>query len=307
MLGIGRLARRAASGPAEVVHERAMPDPDRLLRTIQLALSAFAATPGRRGRLVCTEQADEVLIAGDLHGNLENFRQVMRAAELGKHPRRHLVLQELIHGSFRYPGGGDTSHQLLDLLAALKYQFPKQVHMLLGNHELAQWMGRWIAKAAQADLDLGGLFRAGVDGAYGPRAAEIYAAYMELFARVPLAIRTPNRVFLSHSLPGKSRLATFDPACLEKEPTEEADLAVGGSVHSLLWGRDTTADTAAGFLAKVEADLLVTGHIPCPNGFDVPNDRQLILDALGAPAAYCLFPTTRVLTLQELVDCVRLL
>ena len=31
-----------------------------------------------------------------------------------------LVLQEVIHGKFRYPDGGDKSHQLLDLVAALR-------------------------------------------------------------------------------------------------------------------------------------------------------------------------------------------
>jgi hypothetical protein len=51
----------------------------------------------------------------------------------------------------------------------------------------------------------------------------------------------------------------------------------------------------------MDADLLITGHIPCERGFETPNDRQLILDAMGAPACYCLFPTDRPLTHAELV------
>jgi hypothetical protein len=54
----------------------------------------------------------------------------------------------------------------------------------------------------------------------------------------------------------------------------------------------------------VDADWLITGHIPCGNGFDVPNDRQIILDALGTPACYCLFPTDRPLTQAALLECV---
>ena len=59
-----------------------------------------------------------VLVAGDLHGHVENFRQLLIRADLANHPRRHFVLQEVLHGPFLYPGGGEKSHQLLDLVAA---------------------------------------------------------------------------------------------------------------------------------------------------------------------------------------------
>ncbi len=284
-----------------------MPDPARLLRTIHLAIEAFRATPGRRGRLVHVQNVDEILVAGDLHGNLDNLRRLLERAELASHPRRHLVLQELVHGVLRYPQGGDKSHQLLDLLAALKCQFPLQVHMLLGNHELAQWTGQWIAKSANAGLDLSTHFRAGVSQAYGAAADGIYEAYTGLFAALPLALRTPNRVFLCHSIPSGKRMETFDPALLERDDLQPAELLQGGAIHALVWGRNVTAANAAAFLHKVDADLLITGHIPCPAGFEVPNDRQLILDSLGDRAAYCLFPTTHALAHEQLIACVRTL
>src|SRR5438093_9801081 len=119
-----------------------MPDPDRLLRTLRQATKAFRDTPGRRGRVVLLEDAADVLVAGDLHGNLANFRRLLERADLRAFPRRHLVLQELIHGEGHYPAGGEKSHQLVDLAAALKCQYPWRVHVLLGNHELAQWTER---------------------------------------------------------------------------------------------------------------------------------------------------------------------
>src|SRR5207249_8475223 len=153
-----------------------MPDPLRLLSTLRQAASLFRETPGRRGRVVTLETPTDVMVVGDLHGHIENFRQVLVRAELATHPDRHLVLQEFVHGPFRYPGGGDKSHQLLDLLAALKCQYPRQVHMLLGNHELSQWTARRIAKA---DVDLNDLFREGIGQAYGPQAATIYPQYLD--------------------------------------------------------------------------------------------------------------------------------
>ena len=104
-----------------------MPDPDRLLHTLARAAAAFRATPGRTGRLVrLPADAADVLVGGDLHGHLGNFQALLKRADLARHPARHLVLQEVVHGPNRYPGGGDKSHQLLDLVAALKVQYPDQ-------------------------------------------------------------------------------------------------------------------------------------------------------------------------------------
>ena len=281
-----------------------MPDPERLLTTLRRATLACRDTPGRRGRTVRLDAADEVLVGGDLHGHVGNFRGLLLRADLGRNPRRHLVLQELIHGPFRYPDGSDKSHQLVDLLAALKCQYPRQVHYLPGNHELAQQTGRVIGKG---DEVLNQLFREGVTAAYGAHAGAIYDAYLALFAAAPLAVRAPNRLLISHSLPSEKWLSTFDPAALERDAHDPADLEPGGSVFALAWGRDTAAAHVAAFLAKVDADWLVTGHVPCDTGWEAPNERQIILDCMGSPAGYGLFPADRPLTRDELVGCVRTL
>jgi hypothetical protein len=276
-----------------------MPQPDRLLSTLQRASAAFRTTPGRRGHVIAADAAVDVVVAGDMHGNVDNFSRLLKVADLGKHPGRHLVVQEVIHGKFRYADGGDKSHQLLDLIAALKCQFPQRVHFLPGNHELSQWTNRRIGKG---DEDLNDLFRQGVDTAYGQHAAAIYDAYMEMLQAAPLVVRTANRVFLSHSVPAARKLETFDPAVLERDEFRPEDLVLGGSVHSLLWGRNATVEDVTAFLEKVDADWLITGHIPQESGYAVPNSRQLILDAQGSPACYCSFAANRPLSQQELVD-----
>ncbi len=58
-----------------------MPQPDRLLRTIKMAIQAFRTTPGRRGRFIQLQGATEVLIAGDMHGNLGNFIRLLERAQ----------------------------------------------------------------------------------------------------------------------------------------------------------------------------------------------------------------------------------
>lgn len=280
-----------------------MPAPDRMLTYLCQALALVRATPGRRGHVIDLPDCTEVLVAGDLHGHVGNFQGVLKAADLANHPTRHLVLQEVVHGKFRYPSGGDKSHQLVDLFAALKCQFPKRVHYLPGNHELAQWTGRKVLKA---DEDLNALFEQGVTTAYGPAfGPEVYQTYLALFKAGPVAVRCPNRVLVSHSLPAARTLPLFDPIRLELNHYDDEDLRPGGTVHSLLWGRDTSPATVGEYLRKMGADLLVSGHIASDAGFLVPNDRQVIVDSAESPAGYVLFPTDRPLTHGELVGCVR--
>ena len=209
------------------------------------------------------------------------------------------MLQEVIHGPNRYANSGDKSHQLLDLTAALKCQYPERVHFIPGNHELAQATGRSVAKD---DTDFNQIFVAGIGAAYGDQSDAVYAAYLELIAAAPLVVRTPNRVFVSHSLPSALKIGRFRYDDLLRE-TEPSDLESSGSAYAISWGRDTRPEHVAEFLRMVDADLLVTGHIPCDNGVWAPNDRQIVLDAMQSPGGYCLFPADRPLTHAELLAC----
>ncbi|MCU0706206.1 MAG: metallophosphoesterase [Fimbriiglobus sp.] len=275
-----------------------MPPPDRVLNILRRAVDHTRRTPGRHGHLIHLQGCTELLVGGDMHGHLSNFLTVMKAADLGNHPTRHLVLQELIHSEFFYPNGGDKSHQLVDLYATLKCQFPDRVHFLPGNHEMAQMTGRQVAKGGRSQ---NALFVLGVQAAYGEAAAEICRAYHDLFRESPLAVRTANGVLCCHTIVPTKWLPAFDPMALTAEQYDEKEYAPGGSVYSILWGRDTSAEAAEAFLRKVESELVVTGHIATDAGFEVPNPRQLIVDCAGTPAAFVRFAADRPITHEELI------
>jgi hypothetical protein len=276
-----------------------MPDPARLKLTLRRAIQHFQETPGRSGRFIQLQDVDEVFIAGDLHGQIANFKEILTLADLKAHPRRHLVIQEVVHGPYRYTEtGGDQSHRMLDLIAALKCTFPSRVHMLVGNHELAQWTNRKILKGNE---DVNELFRIGVDTAYGEDAAEIYQLYGEMVMVMPLAIRTPNRVFLSHTLPNADWLQNWNLDSIKQDEYPHEAIKYGGYIYAICWGRDVEADTVRRYLEIVDADLLISGHIPC-SGHLLPNPQQLILDCKARPAGCCLFSTLEPLTQAQLVQ-----
>jgi hypothetical protein len=263
------------------------------------------ATQGRQGMtLHLPASTQDLLVAGDLHGNMNNLQAILQLAQLDAHPQRHLVLQEFVHSKFRYPAGGCTSHRMLDFLAILKIKYPHRVHLLLGNHELSQWTGRKVAKD---DIFMNDLFEQGVASAYADRAADLIEAYNQFFASMLLAVRLPNRVFISHSIPSARQLAEFDLSIFQQLGLNKDQLDRDSSVYQLLWGRDVREETSTRFANLVDADFLVTGHIAQEAGYAFPSPHHLILDSMALPAAVALLPAQNPLTPATLRAAVRLL
>ncbi|MGZ3300867.1 MAG: metallophosphoesterase [Isosphaeraceae bacterium] len=282
-----------------------MPDPQEILATIRKATELMRSTPGRSGSVVAFDDADEVMVVGDLHGNLPAFSQALAIAALDWYPRRHLVLQELVHEINKNDDDKpDRSHQLVDLVSALKCQYPQRVHLILGNHELSELTGRIIGKDGHA-LNL--RFRQGMELAYGARTQEVYEAYLVLFAALPLAVRTPNRVFVCHTLPDARYLEDLDLALLQADHWPEEAMKRGGTIYALTWGRDNTPETADRFAAMVDADWFITGHQPCDEGFRQANHRQIIIDGTNPYPAYCLFPAFGAVTIESLLKSTHIL
>jgi Calcineurin-like phosphoesterase len=279
-----------------------MPDPLKILSTIRRASALIRAAPGRLGGIITLKEAADVMVMGDLHGNISAFKQVLALAALDRQPGRHLVFQELIHGSLTYPDEkGDRSHQLLDVFTALKCQYPDRVHHILGNHELSELTGRSIGKDGEG---LNAKFRRGVETAYGSSSGDILESYKALFGSLPLAVRTMNRVYVCHTLPDASDFDTLDLELLKADSWPEEAMKRRGTIYALTWGRDTTPETADRFAAMVDADFFVTGHQPCELGFRQANHRQIIIDGTNPYPCYCLFPALQPLTIDSLLASV---
>lgn len=262
---------------------------EKIVANCDRAAEANRRMPGRQGSTVVLtpDLADEILITGDMHGHRRNFNRIRRIAALDENPRRHLVLQEICHGGPSYPGnGGCMSHTILEDAAELVARFPQQVHLILGNHELAELTDFPIRKNNQL-LNL--LFRLGLRQMYGSAEDAIREAMIRFLWTCPLAVKLSQGVLVTHSLPESSDFRGFDPAVLLRDLVAD-DGIEGRDVFRLVWGRDYRRENAQAFCNLVEANVLITGHEPCREGFVAPNDLQVILDSCSEKAAYAILP-----------------
>ena len=273
-----------------------MIDASKVLYTIEKATQATQKYPYRQGRVLRIPDASDILVVGDLHGRMDLFKKAVQLADLKANPGRHLVIQELMHGTQTYEDGSDNSHLTVDMVALLKCQFPLRVHYLIGNHELSQATNRRVSKNGK---DLNQLFDMGVAFAYPEHTDQFLEAYRKLVEELPALILLPNGVTISHSLPDSTKIDSFDVRKLEVLPTTNEETTPGGSLHSLLWGRDTSEHNAQAFLEKVRGKWLISGHIPVFQGVDFPNPRQIVLDAHLDVGGYALIPGQREISPGE--------
>ncbi len=251
--------------------------------------------PLRRGNVVYLPPIGDVVILGDLHGDVENLHRVAEWASLQTHPNRYLVLQELLHGGAEDGRGGDRSFRLLEEAAALKCRFRSQVHLILSNHDLSEITGATITKGGQATREQ---FRRGIENAYGPAASEVHLAYLRFLGALPLAARSAQGLFISHSTPSGEAVPTFDYTVLDR-PLTALDCQAGGAAYELLWGRNHDQASADEFARNIGARILVTGHQACLPGVKAPTSRHITLTSDGPLGTF--LPTSLELALSHAV------
>lgn len=280
-----------------------MSDPaatQRAIDAIRNAARELSACPYRRGNELLFPAEGELLVTGDLHGDVESFSRIVEAAALESNPFRHLLLQELVHG--RDSMDNSASCRLVEEAAALVNRFPARVHILMGNHEMAELTGRVIMKEG---VVLNQVFNGGAASRYENLLQEAIGEFRAFWRAMPLAARTSNRVFISHSTPSRKRLAAFDRAVLRRPLADEDFSRDGGAAYALLWGRDFSPEAADEFARIIDVDFFVVGHTPCPDGFAAPNSRHVILDSQGPSGKYLLLPLASPLTYAGIVDRIR--
>lgn len=221
---------------------------------------------GDRGRLVAT---------GDLHDNPSHLAKLVRLARLDASVDHHIVLHEMIH-SERLINGMDLSHRMLARAAELVIRYPKQVHVLLANHELAQLTGRGVSKGAGNSVEL---FDAGLEFAFGDDAQLVSEAIAAFIRAMPIALKSESGVLCAHSLPGAHAMNTFDLGVL-KRPLREADYdSQTGSASLMVWGREHTPALVERLRSAWGVSLFCLGHQHVETGAEMTQPNVIVLNS----------------------------
>jgi len=255
----------------------------------------------RDGNVLVLPDYGQVVMTGDLHGNLHNFRKLRAFAALGRCPARHVVLHELLHCVDGYESGRDESCRLLLEAGRWKEEFPDQVHFILGNHCIAQVTGREISKGGGGSV---ADFNRSLVQRFGDKGESVHSAVCEFLRSCALAARTPNRIFLSHSLPSPENMERFDPQVLHR-PIEDADLMPEGQVYMMLWGRGQTAAQLQRLAETFDVDFFITGHQPQETGFSAAHGRHIILSSEHSQGCFLPIDLSKRYSFDELVARIR--
>lgn len=230
--------------------------------------------PDRRGSCCHMPAKGRLLMTGDLHDHVLNYQRIVRLADLDADKDNHLILHEVIHGEHKIDGR-DHSIRMLARVASLVAQYPGQVHVMLGNHELAQVSGSDILKGGHSSVEL---YDQGIDFIFDEDAEAVRKAMAQFIRSMLLAVRCPNGVFCSHSLPSPYDLDEFDPQIIDRIPTDE-DMEHGGSAYCMVWGRGHTEALAEDLAEDWDTRLFLMGHQPVDFGYELEGNSMIILNS----------------------------
>jgi len=237
------------------------------------AAQAMLGSPHRVGSAVVLPGRGRLLATGDLHDNPENFAKIIRLARLEESEDHHVILHEVIHSEILV-NGVDLSHRMLARIASLITDHPGQVHLLIGNHEMAQLTGQRVSKGAGDNV---ALFNDGLGFAFGDAWEDVAKAIGRFIRAMPLAARSESGLLCAHSLP--RLLDGFDSGILQRELTDGDYAPPHGSAYRMVWGRGWGEREVDALAAQWGIALFCLGHEYVTNGIAQRGQRAIILNS----------------------------
>jgi len=254
----------------------------------------------REGNVIYLSGSGDVVATGDLHGNRRNFEKITSFANLGDNKDRHVVLQEILHGGGEDEFGGCMSFQLFFDAISYQLEFPGRVHLILGNHDTAIISDSCVLKSGK---EMNTALKTAMKRCFGDGYEQVNDALKSYLLSQPLAVKSQNKIWISHSLPADRTIKQFDIGILEKK-IEPSDMLRGSSAYSLTWGRKQSEQTIAAAAKLFDVEFFILGHQPQPTGWKRMGDNVVILASDHSHGHIILFDLSRPCTIEELTNCV---
>jgi hypothetical protein len=274
--------------------------PQTIIDLLNEGTEANNADKYRRDNLISLPAEGSLIITGDLHGHCRNFERIVAFTDLANNPDRHILFQEIIHGGPEDPFGGCLSYRLLFEVIRYKLSFPDRVHIIMGNHDTAFINNSEVMKDGR---EMNRAMRLAIDREYQQDAEEVKLAIRQNLFSQPLAVRTENRIWMTHSLPSDRLAGKFDPQIFNRQ-LKINDVVRPGSAYILTWGRrhsQTLLDKLAG---QFDIDLFVLGHQPQDKGWKRAGENLIIIASNHNHG--CLLPIdlAQSYTVEQLIESI---
>jgi len=247
--------------------------PQAIIDLLNKGIRANHTDKFRRGNVICLPGAGSLVISGDIHGHRRNFERLVAKADLANHPDRHIILQEIIHGGPEDAEGGCLSYQLLFDAIRLKLRFTDQVHFIMGNHDTACICSTEVMKNGK---EMNRAMASALDREFRQASPDVRLAIRQFLFSQPLAARSGNRMWISHSLPNDRCVDLFDHRIFDRE-LQIADCDRPGSAYLLTWGRRHSQATLDRMAKLLDVDVFILGHQPQTQGWCKAGENLIIL------------------------------
>jgi hypothetical protein len=154
-------------------------------------------------------------------------------------------------------------------------------------------MGREMAKAMKAAMKR----------QFADEYESVYLAMKQYLLSEPLAVRCPNRIWVSHSLPPDSYADSFDVTIFQRH-SRVSDITRPNPAYLLTWGRRHSEQTLAKLAQLFDADVFILGHQPQDRGWVQGGKNMIILASDHNHGCIISFDTAQSYTVNELIDCI---
>jgi hypothetical protein len=245
------------------------------IKLLEAGILANEQDKFRKANVVVLPAAGDLVITGDIHGHRRNFERIIAFSNLEKNTDRHLILQEIIHGGQEDTQGGCLSFEVLAEAVELKLKFPNQVHFILANHDTAFISNSDVMKGGK---EMNASMRAALKRKYGNNMKLVESAIERFLFSQPLAIKTENKIWVSHSLPADRNVDKFDFTIFDRR-LKVSDIVRPNSAYLLTWGRGQSEESLKFFAGKLGVDLFVLGHQVQEMGWSSNNKNLIIIDS----------------------------
>ena len=254
----------------------------------------------RKGNLINLPGRGQVVITGDLHGHRRNFEKTVAFAELQNNPETYLIFQEILHGGPEDEFGGCLSFELFFDIVRYQLQFPDQVYLILGNHDTAIINDNNVLKAGK---EMNQAMKDAMKRYYADDYESVILAIKLYLLSQPLAVRSFNRIWMSHSLPADRYVDDFDTEVLEK-PLHPSDIARPNAAYLLTWGRRHSEEALSKLANLFDVDFFILGHQPQETGFAYAGQNLIILASDHNHGCLISFDLAKSYSIDKLIECI---